>query len=81
MDSSPQQATAIAHPFTQPGAKKDIARSSKSGIKSGIMENRPSDRTLHLAVSQATFNSVFTIELGQVLLKNQIIKSLNHDPT
>ncbi|WP_086690547.1 element excision factor XisH family protein [Nostoc sp. T09] len=33
-----------------------------------------SERNLYLAVSQATFNSVFTIELGQVLLKNQIIK-------
>jgi hypothetical protein len=39
-----------------------------------ILNEMGSDRTLYLAVSQATFNSVFTIELGQVLLKNQIIK-------
>jgi len=37
------------------------------------------DRSLYLAVSQATFNSVFTIELGQVLLKNQIIKLIVFD--
>jgi hypothetical protein len=39
-----------------------------------ILNEMGSDRHLYLAVSQATFNSVFTIELGQVLLKNQIIK-------
>ncbi|MDX2270466.1 MAG: element excision factor XisH family protein [Cyanobacteriota bacterium] len=31
-------------------------------------------RSLYLAVPQPTFNSVFTIELGQVLLKNQVVK-------
>ncbi|MGD2179713.1 XisH family protein [Lusitaniella coriacea] len=37
-----------------------------------ILDEMGSDRVLYLAVSQTTFNSVFTIELGQVLLKNQI---------
>ena len=37
------------------------------------------DRSLYLAISQPTFNSVFTIELGQVLLKNQIIKLIVFD--
>lgn len=38
-----------------------------------------SDRILYLAISQLTFNSVFTIELGQVLLKNQIVKLIVFD--
>jgi XisH protein len=37
------------------------------------------ERSLYLAVSRPTFNSVFTIELGQVLLKNKIIKLIVFD--
>jgi hypothetical protein len=37
------------------------------------------DRSLYLAISQPIFNSVFTIELGQVLLKNQMIKLIVFD--
>lgn len=37
------------------------------------------DRSLYLAISQPVFNSVFTIELGQVLLKNQIVKLIVFD--
>jgi hypothetical protein len=37
------------------------------------------ERSLYPAVSQPTFNSVFTIELGQVLLKNQVIKLIVFD--
>lgn len=37
------------------------------------------ERSLYLAVSRPTFNTVFTIELGQVLLKNQIIKLIVFD--
>ena len=37
------------------------------------------ERNLYLAISQPIFNSVFTIELGQVLLKNQIIKLIVFD--
>lgn len=37
------------------------------------------ERSLYLAVSQATFNSVFAIELGQVLLKNQVVKLIVFD--
>jgi hypothetical protein len=44
-----------------------------------IMNEMGTDRQLYLAVSQLTFNSVFTIELGQVLLKNQIIKLIVFD--
>lgn len=37
------------------------------------------DRSLYLAIPQPIFNSEFTIELGQVLLKNQIIKLIVFD--
>jgi hypothetical protein len=37
------------------------------------------ERILYLAVSRPTFNSVFTIELGQVLLNNQIIRLIVFD--
>ncbi len=37
------------------------------------------DRSLYLAIPQPIFNSVFTIELGQVLLKNQIVKLIVFD--
>lgn len=46
-----------------------------------ILNEMGSDRILYLAVSKTTFNSVFTIELGQVLLKNQILKLLVFDDT
>jgi hypothetical protein len=35
-----------------------------------VLNEMQSDRTLHLAVSKPAFKSVFTRELGQVLLKN-----------
>jgi XisH protein len=44
-----------------------------------ILNEMGSERNLYLAVSQLAFNSVFTIELGQVLLKNQIIKLIVFD--
>jgi hypothetical protein len=37
------------------------------------------ERSLYLAVSRSTFNSVFTIELGQVLIKNQVLKLIVFD--
>jgi hypothetical protein len=37
------------------------------------------ERSLYLAITQPIFNSVFTIELGQVLLKNQIVKLIFFD--
>jgi hypothetical protein len=37
------------------------------------------DRNLYLAISKPAFKSVFTIELGQVLLKNQIAKLIVFD--
>ncbi len=36
-------------------------------------------RDLYLAVSRLTFNSVFTIQLGQMLLTNQVIKLIVFD--
>ncbi len=39
-----------------------------------ILNEMGIDRILYLAVDRPIFNSVFTIELGQVLLRNQIIK-------
>lgn len=44
-----------------------------------ILNEMSIDRSLYLAVSQQTYNSVFTIELGQVLLNNQIIKLIVFD--
>jgi hypothetical protein len=44
-----------------------------------VLNEMQSDRSLYLAISQPIFNSVFTIELGQVLLKNQIIKLIVFD--
>lgn len=44
-----------------------------------ILNEMQSDRSLYLAISRPTFNSVFTIELGQVLLKNEIIKLVVFD--
>jgi hypothetical protein len=44
-----------------------------------ILNEMEVERSLYLAVSQPTFNSVFTIELGQVLLKNQVIKLIVFD--
>lgn len=46
-----------------------------------ILNEMGSNRILYLAVSKTTFNSVFTIELGQILLKNQILKLLVFDDT
>ncbi len=44
-----------------------------------ILNEMGIERSLYLAVTQPTFNSVFTIELGQVLLKNQIVKLIVFD--
>jgi hypothetical protein len=44
-----------------------------------ILNEMGIERVLYLAVSRPTFNSVFTIELGQVLLKNQIIRLIVFD--
>jgi XisH protein len=38
-----------------------------------------SERDLYLAVPRPTFNGVFSIEIGQVLLKNKIIKLIVFD--
>ena len=44
-----------------------------------ILDEMGVDRILYLAVSQVVFNAVFTIELGQVLLRNQVIKLIVFD--
>lgn len=44
-----------------------------------ILNETKIDRDLYLAVSRLTFNSVFTIQLGQMLLTNQIIKLIVFD--
>ncbi|MFP4100781.1 element excision factor XisH family protein [Coleofasciculus sp.] len=54
-------------------AKSHRHRSIGSSCTSG------NERILYLAVSRPTFNSVFTIELGQVLLKNKIIRLIVFD--
>lgn len=44
-----------------------------------ILNEMEIKRVLYLAVSQPTFNSVFSIELGQILLKNQIVRLIVFD--
>ena len=44
-----------------------------------ILNETKIERDLYLAVSRLTFNSVFTIQLGQMLLTNQIIKLIVFD--
>lgn len=41
-----------------------------------ILDEMSIARLLYLAVPQRTFNSVFEVELGQILLKRQIIRLL-----
>jgi hypothetical protein len=44
-----------------------------------VLNEMQIDRNLYLAISEEVFNSVFTIELGQVLLKNNLVKLLVFD--
>lgn len=44
-----------------------------------ILNEMGIERSLYLAVAQPAFNSVFTIKLGQVLLKNQVVKLIVFD--
>ena len=44
-----------------------------------ILNEMGVERSLYLAVSQSTFNSVFAIKLGQVLLKNRVVKLIVFD--
>ncbi|MEG4014486.1 MULTISPECIES: element excision factor XisH family protein [unclassified Microcoleus] len=44
-----------------------------------VLNEMQINRNLYLAISEEVFNSVFTIELGQVLLKNNLVKLLVFD--
>ncbi|MEG5138475.1 MULTISPECIES: element excision factor XisH family protein [unclassified Microcoleus] len=44
-----------------------------------VLNEMQINRNLYLAISEEIFNSVFTIELGQVLLKNNLVKLLVFD--
>jgi hypothetical protein len=44
-----------------------------------ILHSMGSDRDLYLAVSRLVYNNVFTIELGQILLNNRIVRLLVFD--
>ena len=44
-----------------------------------VLNEMQIDRNLYLAISRSAFKSVFTIEVGQVLLKNQIVKLIVFD--
>lgn len=48
-------------------------------LYSQIIKETGIDLDLYLAISQLTFNSVFTIQLGQILLENQILKLVVFD--
>jgi hypothetical protein len=48
-------------------------------LYSQIIKETGINRDLYLAVSQLTYNSVFTIQLGQILLKSQILKLVVFD--
>ncbi|MEG4287088.1 element excision factor XisH family protein [Microcoleus sp. A006_D1] len=44
-----------------------------------VLNEMQINRNLYLAISRSAFKSVFTIELGQILLKNQIVKLVVFD--
>ncbi|MFM2063405.1 MAG: fdxN element excision controlling factor protein [Cyanobacteriota bacterium] len=44
-----------------------------------ILNEIGENRDLYLAISQPVFNSVFTVEIGQLLINNQIIKLIVFD--
>lgn len=44
-----------------------------------ILQEMKVERNLYLAISNKTFNSVFTIELGGALLQNQVLKLIVFD--
>jgi len=44
-----------------------------------VLNEMQINRNLYLAISRPAFKSVFTIELGQVLLKNQLVKLIVFD--
>jgi XisH protein len=44
-----------------------------------ILNEIGENRDLYLAVSRPVFNSVFTVEIGQLLINNQIIKLIVFD--
>jgi hypothetical protein len=48
-------------------------------LYSQIIKETGIDRDLYLAISQVTFNSVFTIQLGKILLESQILKLVVFD--
>jgi hypothetical protein len=59
---------------------KDLQQAlGQYGLYRQILNEMKVERVLYLAISQPTFNSVFSIELGQVLLKNQIVKLIVFD--
>lgn len=43
-------------------------------LYSQILQEMGVDRQLYLAISEIAYNSIFTIELGKMLLKNKIVK-------
>jgi hypothetical protein len=66
--------------FVGPSDVKDLEQALGQYILyRQIMDEMGSDRILYLAVARPIFKSVFSIELGQVLLKNQIIKLIVFD--
>jgi hypothetical protein len=46
-----------------------------------ILNEIEEKRDLYLAVSRPVFNNVFTIEIGQILIKNQIMRLIVFDDT
>lgn len=66
--------------FVGPSDVKDLEQAlGQYVLYRQILDEMGIERNLYLAVSQPTFNSLFTIELGQVLLKNQVIKLIVFD--
>ena len=44
-----------------------------------IIDANDENRLLYLAITQLTYNNVFSIEIGQILIKNKIIKLIVFD--
>ncbi|MCB9079281.1 MAG: XisH family protein [Anaerolineaceae bacterium] len=45
-----------------------------------ILDQMEPDRLLYLAITRRTFKSVFEVEIGQLLLANQIVRLIVFDP-
>ena len=79
-EKGPQKIVVEVKSFVGQSDVKDLQQAlGQYVLYSQILSEMQVDRVLYLAISEPTFHSIFGIELGQVLLKNQIIKLIVFD--